>query len=264
MKRKILAFVLLFLGSVGGTVGILGLVFWLGENSRTEDQAAQAIALSGMTETDENSELIEQKEDPHANDPYWLFIKMNLLDVDLNALLKTNNETKGWIQVAGTNVNYPFVQHADNDFYLKHSFNQSYNSAGWVFLDYRNSASLSDRNSIFYAHGRVDTTMFGGLRQILYNGWLSDRSHFMVRTSTPDENGIWEIFSAYHLPTTTDYLKTSFRSNTEYAEFLDMIISRSAYNFNAQPSVNDRIITLSTCYNDKERMVVHAKLIKYN
>ena len=36
------------------------------------------------------------------------------------------------------------------------------------------------------------------------------------------------------------------------------------FNFNTNVNINDKILTLSTCYNDDEKMVVHAKLIKYN
>ena len=262
--KFIIALVLLFLGAAGGTIAALGFSSWLKENDRTDEQVKNALEAAKISETNSGSHLVEQDEDPHEGDPYWEFIKMNLLSVNLSQLLKTNDETKGWIQVMGTNVNYPFVQHTDNDFYLKHSFDKGYNTGGWVFLDYRNKENMTDKNTIFYAHGRVDTTMFGGLRQILYNGWLSDRANFVVRTATPHGNGIWQIFSAYHLPTTTDYLQTNFSSDAEYEAFLKMITERSAYDFAAAPSINDRIITLSTCYSNTERMVLHAKLIKYN
>ena len=258
------AFALLFVGAAGLTMAGLGVLSWLQENGRTEAQIARAEELAQIIETDTESEIVEQAEDPDEDNPYWAFIKMNLYDVNLTDLIRVNDEVQGWIQVPGTNVNYPFMQHSDNDYYLKHSFDQSYNNAGWVFLDYRNKTDLSDQNNILYAHGRVDTTMFGGLRHILYNGWLSDRANFMVRTSTQKENGIWQIFSVYHLPTTTDYLQTNFKNGEEYGEFLKTITERSAYNFNAKPSIADRIITLSTCYSDTERMVIHAKLIKYN
>lgn len=261
--KQIIALVLLFLGVAGGTMALLGFTNWSSENARTEEQVKNAIEAAKIRESSSGA-MVEQDEDPDEDNPYWDFIKMNLMDVDLKNLLLTNDETKGWIQVAGTNVNYPFVQHSDNEYYLKHSFDKSANSAGWAFIDYRNDAKMTDKNTIFYAHGRVDTTMFGSLRHILYNGWLSDRAHFMVRTSTPETNGIWQIFSVYHLPTTTDYLKTNFSNDDEYQEFLEMITERSAYDFQAKPNSNDQIITLSTCYNNQERIVVHAKLIKFN
>ena len=34
------------------------------------------------------------------------------------------------------------------------------------------------------------------------------------------------------------------------------------YNFNTTVNDYDQILTLSTCYNNSEKMVIHAKLIK--
>lgn len=41
-----------------------------------------------------------------------------------------------------------------------------------------------------------------------------------------------------------------------------MLTNRSVYNFNTSISPNDKIITLSTCYDDNIKSVIHAKLIK--
>lgn len=41
-----------------------------------------------------------------------------------------------------------------------------------------------------------------------------------------------------------------------------MIKNRSSYNFNTSVNSNDNILTLSTCYSNSDKMVVHAKLIK--
>lgn len=66
----------------------------------------------------------------------------------------------------------------------------------------------------------------------------------------------------YHIPTTSDYLQTDFYNDTEYQEFLDMLKNRSGHNFNTNVTSNDNMLTLSTCYNNTDKMVVHAKLIK--
>ena len=39
-------------------------------------------------------------------------------------------------------------------------------------------------------------------------------------------------------------------------------IDRSIYDFKTKVTAEDKILTLSTCYSDTERTVVHAKLIK--
>ena len=41
-----------------------------------------------------------------------------------------------------------------------------------------------------------------------------------------------------------------------------MLKDRSVYDFKTNISSDNKIITLSTCYNDDEKLVIHAKLIK--
>lgn len=210
-----------------------------------------------------NEEIIEQDIEIPKSNPYWDYIKMNLIDVNFSDLKKINTDVKGWIQINGTNINYPFVQTNNNDYYLTHSFNKSYNSAGWVFLDYRNDLSNFDnKNTIIYAHGRLDKTMFGSLKDILTNGWLNNTDNHIVRLSTEYENTLWQVFSVYHIPTTSDYIKTNFKGDEEFEEFANMLLNRSAHDFNTTISKSDRILTLSTCYNSTDKVVLHAKLIK--
>ena len=44
--------------------------------------------------------------------------------------------------------------------------------------------------------------------------------------------------------------------------FTKMLIDRSIHNFNTSVNKDDRILTLSTCYNNSDKVVLHAKLIK--
>ena len=73
---------------------------------------------------------------------------------------------------------------------------------------------------------------------------------------------MWQIFSVYKIEEESYYITTNFDNNEEYITFLNTIEDRSLYNFNTTLSSSDRILTLSTCYSDTVRTVVHAKLIK--
>ena len=187
---------------------------------------------------------------------------MNLISVNFDDLLKINNETKGWIQVNGTNINYPFVQTSNNDYYLTHSYDKSYNQAGWVFMDYRNDTESLDKNTILYAHGMNNKTMFGSLRNILSSSWYNNTNNHIIKLSTPTENTLWQVFSVYHIETTNDYIQTEFTSDEEYQTFLDTLKGRSAVTFDTSLNTTDKILTLSTCYNKTDKVVMHAKLIK--
>lgn len=254
-------FVLICLVGLG--TSLFNIIKWKIEAKTTNNQIETAQKVVKPVEIIDNNkiEIIEQEKVP-LDDPYWEYVQMNLIDVDFNDLKNINPSTIGWIQVNGTNINYPFVQTNDNKYYLNHSFNKSKNSAGWVFMDYRNNISVLDKNTIIYAHGRLDNTMFGSLKNILTSGWLNNKNNYIVKLSTEYENNLWQVFSIYKIKTTNDYLQISFISNESFLEFTDKLIKRSNFNFNTKVNENDKILTLSTCYNEKEKVVLHAKLIK--
>ena len=239
------------------------LVRWKIDSNKTKKEIKDIQKKVTIKEIDDNDNtiIIEQDNIP-KEDPYWDYIKVKLIDVDFNKLLDTNKNTKGWIQVGGTNINYPFVQTDNNEYYLFHSFNNSYNEAGWVFMDYRNDIKNFDKNTILYAHGRYDNTMFGTLKNVFHNNWLDNPDNFIVKLSTPYENTLWQVFSVYRIKTTDDYIQVYFKNDDEYQEFLDILINRSMHDFNTSVNASDDILTLSTCYNETDKVVLHAKLIK--
>ena len=244
------------------TISIFNIVKWKVDSNKTNEEInsiQKNINVEEVEDTD-NTEIVEPVEEIPKENPYWDYINMNMINVDFNKLKITNIDVIGWLKVNGTNINYPFVQAKDNKYYLTHSFNKSYNEAGWVFLDYRNN-NTNNKNTIIYAHGRNDKTMFGTLKKVLNNGWLNNVNNHVIKISTEKENSLWQVFSIYHIPT-SDYLQTDFSSDTEYLDFLNMLLNRSAYSFNTSVNSNDNILTLSTCYNNSDKMVVHAKLIK--
>lgn len=256
----ILIFLILFITL---NISIYNIIKWKLDSNKTNEEINTIQENTNIEEAQDNkgTEIIKQAEKIPKENPYWDYIKMNMINVNFDNLKKINSDVVGWIKVNGTNINYPFVQSKDNKYYLTHSFNKSYNNAGWVFLDYRNN-NINNRNTIIYAHGRTDKTMFGTLRKVLNNGWINNTNNYVIKISTEKENSLWQIFSIYHIPTTNDYLQTEFKDEREYQRFLNILKNRSNHNFNTSITSNDTILTLSTCYNDSEKMVVHAKLIK--
>lgn len=238
--------------------------FWAKDNKDTKSVIDDISSNTKVEETkdDENTELINEPENKDETNDYWYYIKQPLINVDINALKEKNKDTVGWINVNNTNINYPYVQVKDNKYYLNHSYDKSYNEAGWVFLDYRNNSTLSDKNNILYAHSRLDKTMFGSLSKTLKSNWYNNKDNHIIRLSTEIENTMWQIFSVYKIPEETYYITTNFSNDSEYEKFLKIIKERSIHNFNTDININDKVLTLSTCYSDTERTVVHAKLIK--
>ena len=227
-----------------------------------EINSSVSVDEVAVEETEESLEKEDkEKKEEKKDDIYRTYKTQNLISVDFNKLKEINSATVGWIKVNGTEVNYPVVQALDNDFYLYKDFNDNYNSAGWIFMDYRNNPNNFDKNTIIYGHNRMDDIMFGTLMNTVKSSWFNNKDNHYIKLSTPSENNVWQIFSVYHLNATSDYIKTKFVDDNEFISFIDMIKNRSIHKFNLDVSSDDKILTLSSCYSKTERLVVHAKLI---
>ena len=251
------------------------IIRWQAENDIADEQIRdlqQETVITEIaeepaeTEPTETTQPVVQTIDTHKllsnTDPYWELVKIPLMDADLSSARAKNADVAGWIQVPGTNINYPFVKTDNNNYYLTHSLNRSWNSAGWVFLDYRNNSNLTDKNQILYAHGRIDGSMFGSLVNVLSANWQNNQSNHVVKISNDTSDSLWQVFSVYKVPVTSDYLKVNFDSDAEFGQFIRMISDRSVYDFKTTVTYADKIITLSTCVGLNDRAVLHAKLIK--
>ena len=236
---------------------------WHNDNKEIDNISDDVLKNTKVKEKKDNNNTENVNPPEDISNDYWDYIKINLLEVDFNELLKKNPDTVGWIEVKGTNINYPIVQTTDNSYYLTHAFDKTKNEAGWVFMDYRNDAVNFNQNTILYAHSRLTGSMFGSLKNILESSWYTNKNNHIIRLSTPTENTMWQVFSVYTIPKESYYITPNFNSNEAYQEFLNTMKSRSEVEFSAEVNTNDKILTLSTCKdNFGNRVVMHAKLIK--
>ena len=225
-------------------------------NYLTQDILASTKVLEN--EKKENIDKIEYI--PSGDNEYN---NIGYISVDFSDLIAKNNETVGWIKVNNTNVNYSVVQHNDNEYYLRHDFNKKYNINGWVYADYRDDFEYFGSNTIIYAHNMTDRSMFGLLVWCLKDSWYTNSENHYIKMSTPKANTVWKIFSIYTIKPEVYYLRTYFESEEEHKTFIDNLTDRSIYDFQEDVSVNDKILTLSTCTDDgTKRVVIHAKMVK--
>lgn len=259
-KKNCVLALLLILSTTAFVYSAINLIDWQKDNKITNDNINDINEQTTIT-TSTQGEAVNSENEP-KDSIYWSYMKTDLINVDFTELKKKNSDTKGWIQVLGTNINYPFVQSKDNKYYLTRSFDKKYTDAGWVFLDYRNNIDNLSKNNIIYAHARKDKTMFGTLKNTLKKDWYDNKNNHIIKISTEKENTLWQVFSIYHIETENYYIQTNFNNDKEFKEFANKLKKRSVYYFNANISEKDTLLTLSTCFNKKEKMVLHAKLLK--
>ena len=229
---------------------ISAIVGYIAINNHTSEVKIRGIQedLRAIME-DENGHLIEYDEETNMINSY-------------NKLYEVNSDSVGWLSVKGTNIDYPVVKYEDNKYYLGKNIYREDDYNGWVFMDYRNSIENLDDNTIIYAHNRYTSgVMFGTLTNLRKKKWTNNKGNYFITFNTLYKEHRWKVFSYYGIDVTSDYLYTNFENDEEKQVFIDMITRRSEYNFDTEVTVNDKMLTLSTCLDNDQRFVVHAVLV---
>ncbi|MGM9876434.1 MAG: class B sortase, partial [Bacilli bacterium] len=128
--------------------------------------------------------------------------------VDFEKLKEKNSDIVAWLKVNGTNIETTVVKTTDNDYYLTHNFNKEYNSAGWIFADYKNKVDGTDKNLVIYGHNMRDDSMFGSLKWVINEDWYNNEDNKYITLITENETQVYEVFSVYQIEKEDYYIQT--------------------------------------------------------
>lgn len=170
-----------------------------------------------------------------------------------------NSDYKCWINVEGTNIDYPVVQGKDNSFYLNHDFNKNYLPAGSIFMDYRNDFE-TNFNTIIYGHHMKNSTMFGQMEKFKNEDFFNKNKY--INLTAENKTYTYEIFAIGVYPCDYGYNKINFTNKHDLNNFLHNIMNDAIFT-RENISSDDQIITLSTCsyeYDDA-RIAIFARLM---
>ncbi len=206
-------------------------------------------------ESTENQASEEEKPEEWENTP-------ELPEIDFRALQAVNPQIVGWIYSPDTVINYPVVKGDDNEYYLHHLADGTWNSSGCPFMDVNNRTDLYDDNTVIYAHHMQNGTMFAGIT------WYADQSYYdahpVMYLITKESIYRIEPFSGYTTTMDSSAYMLTFVTRHEYADWLREISAKSDFRTSMKLSTSDHIITLSTCaYSFQDaRYVLHGKAIE--
>ena len=235
-------------------VGSFGYVFVRNYVSMQEVSQIQEDVNNTISKADE---IVEEPEDVEKES--GLQIKNRYID----ALTSINPDVVGYLKVNNTNVDYPVVLGTDNVYYLEHNLYKEYDQNGWIYMDFRNSVTSLNDNTIIYGHNMYYSgVMFGTLHRVLNSSWQEDPTNLVISFNTAYETMNWQVFSIYTIPKTSDYLRVSFDDDNDKMDYINMVKGRSKKDYEQEVTANDKILTLSTCTGNNARLVIHAKLIQ--
>jgi len=193
--------------------------------------------------------------------------------VDFDALHKINPDIFAWIYIPGveeaygTAIDYPILQSpADKpeDFYLTHDWEGNPLFDGSVYIQKMNYKDFSDPNTVIYGHDLYNKSMFTPLRKYRNADFFNRNNTIYIYT--PGHILTYEIYSAFVYDNRHILNSFDFYNTTDYAEFLAQTLSPSSMvrqvKPGAQVTTDNKIITLSTCTNNKsERYLVVGVLV---
>lgn len=172
-----------------------------------------------------------------------------------------NPEIVAWIEVYGTQIDYPVAQATDNVKYVNYNAKGEYALSGCPFLDFQNAADFSDFNSIVYGHHMDVPAMFGELDKFeskeffdshqygtLYYGEELHGIEFFAFLSTDAYNSA--VYSA------------AVQGQQNQQAYLEALVAQAQLTRDIGVSSSDHIVILSTCSSEATdgRFVVAARI----
>lgn len=221
-------------------------------NHKQQDDDGYVTPSDYVEIGDVNAPVVESKEEGRN------------LQEEAKKLNQTYPDVVGWLKVPGTTMDFAIFQSTNNERYLRHDRDNKETKWGEPFMDYRNNVKdlNASKNIIIYGHNTETDDNFTPL--LNYKSKEFFKEHRIIEMSTIDGNQRWEIFSVYITDTNFFYIDTTFADAAEYSTFLNSLNNKSMYQTGAKATVDDVILTLSTCDYSRTngRFVVQAKLIK--
>ena len=178
--------------------------------------------------------------------------------------LKINSDIVGYIKIENTIIDFPVVYNGNNDYYLKHDIYGNPTKYGAIFMDETNKGAVLARNTIIHGHNFEgnDNNMFADLEKYKKQEFFENNK--IIKFDNLYSDMEWEVFAVYYTKEEDYYLLSSFSSDKEYSDFVDLIKSRAMFWSDYKPRKGDYMLTLHTCSYEvmNAHTMVHARLVK--
>ena len=166
------------------------------------------------------------------------------IHVDFDVLKSQNKDIIAWVYCPDTVINYPIVKGSDNDYYLDHLIDGSYNPTGTLFADFNHAADFSDLNTMIYGHNMKNGTMLASI--LKYQNQDYYKEHPIWFLMTPDKNYKIELFSAFLTADDADVYYINNDQSKRDAE-LKKALTHSTFTTDVTVTDTDKLIAFSTC-----------------
>ncbi len=179
---------------------------------------------------------------------------------DFETLLQWNPDIAGWLWSPETDIDYPVVQGADNDYYLNHTADGVTSIIGSIFMESQNQKEFQDDVTVLYGHhirgGRMFSSLSGYKTQSYYE------EHPVLYLYTPEKDYRVELFAGEILDGQNGTFPLMFERIDAREKWLKKLLVSSTFKSTVTVEEHERILALCTCSYEysNARYVVYGVL----
>lgn len=187
------------------------------------------------------------------------------IPINFDYLCSINDDIIGWIMVDGTDIDYPILYDSASSWsYIDHDYLLGYSFSGSIYIKDDNTPDFSDFNTVIYGHNMNNGSMFAPLHDFRDQDFFDQYDTIILYT--PDRKLTYQIFAAYRTDNKNLSVAFDYDTTEQREDYLEHVYSHTKiafYDMDVPVSVDDKIITLSTCINHQSayRYLVQAVLI---
>lgn len=167
-------------------------------------------------------------------------------DLTFDQIRAKNPDVLGWIDLYGTNIDYPIVQGKDNEEYLNKTVLGKFSTTGSIFLDASNKKDFSDFQNILYGHYMAERKMFGDMELFKDREFFNTHKYGVIHRVNKKSRGI-EFFAFLKTVGTDDKILSISKNSQEKPDLINHIYENADYSRKLDFGENENLVILDTC-----------------
>lgn len=179
----------------------------------------------------------------------------------LEELMAINEDTRGWITIDNTHIDYPVLQGEDDMEYVNKDVMGEFSLSGAIFISCLNSPDFSDTYNLLYGHHMDNGGMFGDIIEFVNEDYF-DKRETGILYNMGDTFDI-KIFAALQTDAYDRHVYY-FDKNQSNSDIINYLKSNAQCYRDIGIEATDHIIAMSTCLDatTNGRVIVFGRLDK--
>lgn len=166
--------------------------------------------------------------------------------LSLQELMAINPDTRAWITLDGTHIDYPMVQGRDDMEYVNKDVMCEFSLSGSIFLSVENKADFSDPYMLTYGHHMDNGGMYGDVMEFIEKDYFD--KHLTGHLFLPDGKARkLEVFAVIECDAYDRMIYDVEAKKGHVMELVEYLKNHATHFRDIGMKESDQIMALSTC-----------------